>query len=306
MRTHGEVVQFVKQCVKIEQKGGDVLGYIAKNWPSYTPRATWYNLQRGYLNRKTHQLTEGRPKVKIERKEEEPMKKREDTELLAKAVIQCHQTGGDVRQLLLDRGYKDASAELSNLKCQFKRKDPELYLELKEIRLQRVSTRKAKKPVPEPAKAEVGGTLGEPDEDVEVVKHGGKEYVKMECIKKYPPFPNAIDKDIHGNHPVTVYIEKKPSPTCCQPARPSGVTVPDEIPEEKPVAELKVCAVLSNVVKTSRYENSTLHAGSIQYMTYIWRDEITKEERHLSLPASTWARLIAEIPQALRQLGLIT
>ena len=41
---------------------GDVLGFIQVNWPSYTPRATWYNLQRQYLHRQTHQLTEGRPK----------------------------------------------------------------------------------------------------------------------------------------------------------------------------------------------------------------------------------------------------
>lgn len=60
-----------------------------------------------------------------------------------------------------------------------------------------------------------------------------KEYEKFEGTKLWPPLPNAADKDIYGNHPVTAYIEK-PSPTCCQSARPSGVTVPDDIPDDAP------------------------------------------------------------------------
>ena len=32
---------------------------------------------------------------------------------------------------------------------------------------------------------------------------------------------------------------EKPSPTCCQPAKPSGVTVPDQLPEEKTAFKIK-------------------------------------------------------------------
>lgn len=60
-----------------------------------------------------------------------------------------------------------------------------------------------------------------------------KEYEKFEGTKLRPPLPNAADKDVYGKHPVTAYIEK-PSPTCCQSARPSGVTVPDDIPDDAP------------------------------------------------------------------------
>ena len=59
-RSKAEKLEFAKACERIEKRGGDVLAYVEREYPSCTPRATWYMLQREYLNRK--QLTEGRPK----------------------------------------------------------------------------------------------------------------------------------------------------------------------------------------------------------------------------------------------------
>ena len=64
MRTDAEELDFARECERIEKNGGDVQGYIAQEYPSYTPRAVWYRLQRNYLGRKDFQLTEGRPKKK--------------------------------------------------------------------------------------------------------------------------------------------------------------------------------------------------------------------------------------------------
>ena len=51
-RTDEQKQAFVNECLEIEKANGDVLGYIEVNWPSYTPRATWYNLQKQFLGRR--------------------------------------------------------------------------------------------------------------------------------------------------------------------------------------------------------------------------------------------------------------
>ena len=81
----------------------------------------------------------------------------------------------------------------------------------------------------------------------------------------------------------------KPSPTCCQPARPSGVTVPDELP---------VCAVKSRI-------KGEWHLSGVEGCVHlIWEDRMTHEERSLGLPADDWKKLAKEIPMMLMQLGL--
>ena len=62
MRSYEQTMEIVRECQRIEQAGGDVIEYIRVNWPSYSPRATWYSIQNQYLGRKPDQYTEGKPR----------------------------------------------------------------------------------------------------------------------------------------------------------------------------------------------------------------------------------------------------
>ena len=75
MRTEEQKTAFARECARLEKAGGDVLEYIEKNWPSYTPRGTWFNLQKEYLHRSPFQLTDGKPVKNSERKDGKKVKK---------------------------------------------------------------------------------------------------------------------------------------------------------------------------------------------------------------------------------------
>ena len=118
----------------------------------------------------------------------------------------------------------------------------------------------------------------------------------------------------------------RPVTTCCAPAPGSGVTVPDEIPEEtkrddafKKVSEavkkvfytekpdpepMEVIGVRSRV--KGHYMKSEVVPGigdDVGYVHLIWRDIRTMEERSLGLGVDEWLRLAEEIPKALKALG---
>jgi hypothetical protein len=280
MRTKAEKLEFVKVCVQIEKAGGDVLDYIQNNWPSYSPRGTWINLQKEFLKRGPMQLTDGRPVIKKEVKKEvkesekKPKSKQEDVTL---KLIECGKKGGDPGKLLSGMGYKNLHSALNNTKAWCRKNHPDWYKDLKDVYLK------------EPEGA--------------------------------PEKPSKADKE---PKPVETRAAKasavKPSPTCCQPARESGVTVPDEIPDYKNSAsclqddykptdadtapeDLEVIAVRSKV--KGYYMKSDIGNGTGQrYVHLIWWDLITHEERSLGLSVNDWLTLTEEIPQALRQLGL--
>ncbi len=254
-RTDAQKRAFAMECLEIEKTGGDVLGYIEENWPSYTPRATWYRLQRAWLGRKAHQLTEGKPKEKGVT----AMGKMMD---LARGCLEAYGRGEKVYDYLASQGSKNPSAYWYQIKATVKLKDPDLYEQLSVIRTdikkKETSFRK----------------------EAETVFFGGKEYEKM----------------------------GSPSPTCCQPARPSGVTVPDVLPDE-PVqnslknpplnASLKVCGVKGAF---GRYEITEI--GNVKFMTFIVRHQLTQTESEITFPASSWKHILKEIPEALTALGL--
>lgn len=250
MRTDAELLEFALTCEKIEKQGGDVLGYIEQEYPSYTPRATWYRLQKACLNRTVAQLTEGKPKEKGVKY----MGKMMD---LAQGCIEAYRRGESVYDFLASQGIKNPSAYWYQIKQTVKLKDPDLYEQLSVIR---TDTR------------------------------------------------------------------KRPSPTCCQPARESGVSVPDEIPEEtkRDDAFKKVAEAMKKVVCTEKTDpepmeivgvrsrvkgyymkaevNPALADGS-SYVHLIWRDLVTREERSIGLSVEEWKQLAEEIPQAMKQLG---
>lgn len=251
MRTDAELLDFALACEKIEKQGGDVLGYIEQEYPSYTPRATWYRLQKTWLNRTAAQLTEGKPKEKGVRYMGKMME-------LAMGALEAYGRGETVYDYLASQGSKNPSAYWYQIKATVKLKDPDLYEQLSVIRTD--NRKNAQEP--------------------KTVTFGGKEYEKMEG----------------------------PSPTCCQPAPESGVTVPDELPEEPETEDplLDIVAVGSRAVKNGRYQKSDIHfdcEGGNKWVHLIWRDLVTKDEKSMSLHVDDWLRLAEEIPAAMKQLG---
>jgi len=252
MRTDAEELDFARECERIEKNGGDVQGYIAQEYPSYTPRAVWYRLQRNYLGRKDFQLTEGRPKKKGVKYMGKMME-------LAHGCLEAYGRGETVFDYLKSQGSKNPSAYWYQIKQTAKLKDPDLYEQLSVIR-----TGDKKKP-----------------QEAETIVFGGKEYEKLEG----------------EGIPVNEYREK-PSPTCCQPARKSGVTL-DDMP-------LEIVGIMSNVkgyYQKASIENKHLPGNDGQYVHLIWRDMVTRDERSLCLSVAEWLQLAEEIPKAMRQLG---
>lgn len=281
-RSWAQMEAFAKECKRIEKEGGDVLGYIRENWPSYTPRGTWYNLQRECLGRKPHQMTEGRPK-KIE-KEETEVKRHGDAVEMAMSVIQVHKKGGDVRKHLLEHGYGDPAKWLCNIKFRFKTDHPEIYAELKDITLGRGPRTKAEEPVPEPEAKKPSGNQGKKAKGAETVVRDGKEYEVF--VRDENPDGTVTDRKIT---------------TCCAPAPPSGVTVPDELPEEP---SLKIAAVRSAVCDGYKYER-VFGIGNQDNVALVWRDPVCRGENSLIFSVKNWLQIAKEIPQMLKQLGLI-
>lgn len=287
MRTEEQKQAFVMECLEIEKAGGDVLGYIEVNWPSYTPRATWYNLQKRYLNRNTAHLTEGRPEVP--KGDEKEMQRRNRMKILD-GVIAAIEKGSHPYDYLEEQGYMVPMQAYADLKKWAKANAPEkaeiLPVNLKGLKLNRQKIPRVKdKPAPElkagealPVKLpEKTGDHVSAEEFRKTVEFNGKEYERM----------------------------NKASPTCCQPARPNGVTVPDDgvidvsVPLKRRLP-LKVCGVQGTF---GTFELSQI-PNSPPVMFYVWRDLMTHEEKSIYFDPQNWLIMCDEIQMALKQLGL--
>ena len=303
MRTNAEKKEFARECLEIERQGGNVQEYIAQNWPSYTPRATWYNLQRQYLGRNTGTLTEGKPQLDSDGKEVKPMKGR-DKNIVLEEVLKVIENHGDPVAWFEQQGYAAPLTSWQDLKKWTRTHRPDDMEKLPKNLWKYYAANDIKRPGKEGDAPKSSETKHKAVMTEETVDFNGKEYEKFEGVKDYPPLPGATDKDAYGNHPVTAYIEKESSPTCCQPARPSGVTVPDELPKESP---MEVIGIRSKVkgyyMKADLDPKLTMDDG---YVHLIWRDLITKGELSIGMSVSEWMELSKEIPMAMQQLGLLS
>lgn len=81
---------------------------------------------------------------------------------------------------------------------------------------------------------------------------------------------------------------EKPSPTCCQPAKPSGVTVPDQLPEEKTSFKIKEAEGVSGVWRND---------GN-GWISYKKGDERTK------MRVEDWMIMLTEFPNVLKLFGI--
>ena len=167
MRTDAEKQAFAMKCLEIEKQGGDVLGYIEVNWPSYTPRGTWYNLQRQYLNRNTNNLTEGK------RKEESEL--RRDRKTMLDGVLKVLSEKGDPIAWLKEQGYANPNQAWTDLRAWANKHG------LNQGRLPaNLSKYYASLRRQEPATVDLGEHPEQVKEAVNRVFFGGKEYEKMD------------------------------------------------------------------------------------------------------------------------------
>ena len=86
---------------------------------------------------------------------------------------------------------------------------------------------------------------------------------------------------------------EKPSPTCCQPAKPSGVTVPDQLPEEKPKRPAIRIREADGAVGTWR--NTSERFISFKMPARGPEDE----DQEIELTAEEWLAISAELPNVL-------
>lgn len=84
-----------------------------------------------------------------------------------------------------------------------------------------------------------------------------------------------------------------PSPTCCQPARQSGVTVPDQLPEEKPKRPAIRIREADGAVGTWR--NTSERFISFKMPARGPKDE----DQEIELTAEEWLAISAELPNVL-------
>lgn len=280
MRSYGERLAFAKECELIEQQGGDVLEYIRVHWPSYTPGATWFNLQRTVLDRKN--FTSGKPKTEQKERSEEIMKR--DRMKMLDGLLDAIRKEIHPYDYLEEQGYMVPVQALTDLKAWAKKNAPDKYEQLPTTLRGFAIKRKS---VPISFQEEPAPEL-KPNQSLPVkLPEKTGDHVSAE---KYRETIRMEQKKPEGSHTVKIVDEisawnpEKPSPTCCQPARPSGVTVPDELP---------VCAVKSQVA--GKWELAR-HAGFV-HLVY-------QETQCLTLHKDNWLKLAEEIPVMLKQLGL--
>ena len=149
-RTPEERKRIRDTCLKLEKKGGDVIGYL-KSEHYISPRATWYNFQRE-IGRTS--FTDGRPKIEGEI----IMKTKHDRRETLQGIIEASKEGKDPVAYMTEVGYADPSLAWTNLRQWAKAKAPELYEQLPKAR--RGRTKKQEEPEPDP----------EEDKRVEILK----------------------------------------------------------------------------------------------------------------------------------------
>lgn len=222
MRTDKEKYEFAIRCREIEKEGGDVLDYIRREWPSYTPRGTWINIQKHILHRKKYEIKDGLPKeaIDVSKFQEIANALRERPDIM----------GDELRELMESFGYTtDPVHALANVKQWARKNDPECFaiispMVMKGKKAYQQASKKAPQMAPRIKTEEIPGKELEtpaeaenPELDVENEDNYGGGYMP----------PEDLANDVFGR-----MLKEGKISTCCAPAKPSGVTVPDEIPEE--------------------------------------------------------------------------
>ena len=292
MRSEAQKKAFALNCQEIEKKGEDVLGFIQKNWPSYTPRATWYNLQKRYLHRQPWQLTEGKPKPK----EAEDMNDRKEIAYALKDGY--YENGEEIRTFLEDCGYADASNGLSSVKDWAKKNDPECYEAIRNLTIRGPQKRKPSET------AQNGNQTSQavsPKDDSPKAAEAPRRAAEQETEAHRGGYvsPEEMAKEFARQ-----LGEKAGSVvTCCAPARPSGVTVPDEIPDESSNRQVKPAAPVRKKPRVTEVETDLgsfrKEEGKIAFRRV---DDGKDYKNQLKMAREQWLQLAAEMDEVLEML----
>ena len=274
MRTDAEKQAFAMKCLEIEKQGGDVLGYIEVNWPSYSPRATWYNLQRQYLNRNTNQLTEGKRK--------EGNELRRDRKAMLDGVLKVLSEKGDPLVWLKKQGYGNPHQAWTALRAWANKHGLNQGRLPANMNTYYASLRRQESDEG-PATVDLGEHPEQVKEAVNRVFFGGKEYEKMD----------------------------KPSPTCCQPARQGGPIEWDdneamtnsleEIPMRKLSIKEEPITIKELKLRTLQGEMGTYEKLADDRMLFTGSPRPFTD---CGYTVAEWFVLIEELQIAIKQLGL--
>ena len=280
MRTDEQRQAFAKECWEIEKQGGDVLEYIRVNWPSYTPGATWFNLQRVYLPDK--KMTSGKPQK--EGGEEEMRRDRVET---LNGILNALKNGEHPYDYLESVGYTNPHQAYVDTRIWARKYNYDAFVQLP-VSLKKLQVKPKSAPI---------NFKEEPAPDLRA-----GEALPLKLPKKPVETKDAVQKCEE-----TVIFEGKTYEKMAEESKKAEEsykkfteTVKDIIKPDKP---LRIHSVESDAYQTARYENSTPAGGKTPYMTFAWNDK-QRGPCELTLAVSTWEQLLDEIPKALSQLGL--
>lgn len=115
---------------------------------------------------------------------------------------------------------------------------------------------------------------------------GHPEIKKKDELAGFVPMVPEKKKTVTFNGKEFEKMEK-PSPTCCQPARPSGVTVPDQLPEKKPSFKIREAEGACGIWRNDGN-------GWISYL---------KGDNWAKMRVEDWLAMMAELPNVLKLFG---
>ena len=290
MRTQEQRKAIADECVRIEKEGGDVLAYLKGKGFLYTTESVWRNLHTEILHRAPGSVTDGKPKE---------AKDMNDRKEIAYALRDgYYENGEEIRSFLEDCGYADPSNGLSSVKDWAKKNDSECYEAIRNLTIRGPQKRKPSEtaqngPQTSPAVspkddspkgAEAPGRTAQ--QETEAPKGG---YVSPEEMAK--EFARQL-----GEKAGSVV-------TCCAPARPSGVTVPDEIPEESSTSQVKPAAPVRKKPRVTEVETDLGSFRKEEGKIYFRRVDDGKDYKNqLKMAREQWLQLAAEMDEVLEML----
>lgn len=290
MRTQEQRKAIADECVRIEKEGGDVLAYLKGKGFLYTTESVWRNLQTEILHRAPGSVTDGKPKE---------AKDMNDRKEIAYALRDgYYENGEEIRSFLEDCGYSDPSNGLSSVKDWAKKNDPECYEAIKDLTVRGSQKRKpsekalnasqtARKDSPKddsPKGAETPSCSAQKEPDAHKGGYVSPEAMTKEFARKLGEKARAVV-------------------TCCAPAKPSGVTVPDEIPEESSTSQVKPAETVKKKPKVIEVETELgsfrKEDGKISFRRV---DDGKDYNNHLKMAREQWVQLAREMDEVLEML----
>lgn len=290
MRTQEQRKAIADECVRIEKEGGDVLAYLKGKGFLYTTESVWRNLQTEILHRAPGSVTDGKPKE---------AKGMNDRKEIAYALRDgYYENGEEIRSFLEDCGYADPSNGLSSVKDWAKKNDPECYKAIKDLTVRGPQKRKPSETAQNgPQTSPAVSPKDDSPKAAEAPRRAAEQ--ETEAPKGGYISPEEMAKEFArqlGERTGSVV-------TCCAPARPSGVTVPDEIPEESSNRQVKPAEPVRKKPRVTEVETDLgsfrKEEGKISFRRV---DDGKDYKNQLKMSREQWLQLADEMDEVLEML----